>query len=401
MVDGWPPGGSGWQLVPTLPRVRAGFKTRAGARAGTRAEHRFRDFPATGAGSAAYRLAMTLPRPTQTRALGTAGPSVAPIGIGLMGMSDHYGAADDAESVATIQAALDAGVTLVDTADFYGSGHNEMLLAEALRGRRREDVVISGKFGLLRDPAGGWAGIDNRPGSVKNFLAYSLRRLGTDYIDIYRPARLDPAVPIEETMKALAQLVRKGHIRHIGLSEVGADTLRRAHAVHPVSDLQIEYSMFSRGIEHEILPTARELGIGITAYGTLSRGLLSGHWSAPAAPEPDQARGPGRDIRSRLPRFTGENLSRNLDLVEDLRMVAEAKGVTVVQLAIAWVLSRGPDIVPVIGARTRTRLAESLAAAEVVLTPDDLADLEDAVPLDAVAGTRYEASQMKVLDSER
>lgn len=342
---------------------------------------------------------MTNPRLTHTRALGSTGPSAATIGIGLMGMSDHYGAADENESVATIQAALDAGVTLVDTADFYGSGHNEMLLRESLRGRRREDVIISDKFGLLRDPAGGWAGIDNRPGSIKNFLAYSLRRLGTDYIDIYRPARLDPAVPIEETMKVLAQLVRKGHIRHIGLSEVGADTLRRAHAVHPISDLQIEYSMFSRGIERDILPAARELGIGITAYSTLSRGLLSGHWNAGPAPEPDPVR--GRDVRFRYPRFTGENLSRNLELVEDLRVVAEAKGVTVAQLAIAWVLSRGTDIVPVVGARTRERLAESLAAADIDLTPDDLADLEDAVPPGAVAGTRYEASQMKVLDSER
>ncbi len=335
---------------------------------------------------------------TPTRTLGTTGPVTAAIGIGLMGMSDHYGAADDAESVATIRAALDAGVTLLDTADFYGSGHNEMLLGAALRGRRREEVIISDKFGLLRDPAGGWAGIDHRPGSIKNFLASSLRRLGTDYIDIYRPARLDPAVPIEETIQVLAQLVRKGHIRHIGLSEVGADTLRRAHALHPISDLQIEYSLFSRGIEADILPTARELGIGITAYGALSRGLLSGHWS----PGPDPGRDPlrGRDIRFRLPRFTGENLDRNLGLVEGLRVVAEAKGVTVAQLAIAWVLSRGADLVPIVGARTRERLAETLAAADVELTPDDLADLEDAVPPGAVAGTRYEASQMKVLDSE-
>ena len=342
---------------------------------------------------------MTPLRPVPERTLGTTGPVTAAIGLGLMGMSDHYGAADEAESLATINAALDAGLTLLDTADFYGSGHNEMLVREAMRGRRREDVVISDKFGLLRDPAGGWAGIDNRPGSIKNFLAYSLRRLGTDYIDIYRPARLDPAVPVEETMKVLAQLVRKGHIRHIGLSEVGAETLRRAHAVHPVSDLQIEYSLFSRGIEADILPTARELGIGITAYGSLSRGLLSGHWTAAPAPEKDPLR--GRDVRFRLPRFTGENLDRNLALVEELREVAAAKNVTVAQLAIAWVLSRGADIVPIVGARTRERLAESLAAADVELTPDDLADLEDAVPMDSVAGTRYEASQMKVLDSER
>jgi aryl-alcohol dehydrogenase-like predicted oxidoreductase len=314
------------------------------------------------------------------------------MGLGLMGMSDLYGPADETESIATIHAALDAGVTLLDTGDFYGMGHNELLLREALRGRDRDGVVVSVKFGALRDPSGGWAGTDTRPAAVKNFLAYTLRRLGTDHVDIYRPARLDPTVPVEETIGALAELVEQGYIRHIGLSEVGADTLRRAAAVHPIADLQIEYSLISRGIEAEILPAARELGIGVTAYGVLSRGLLSGHWS----PERQV-----RDFRAHLPRFTGENLRRNLVLVEALRAVAEAKGATVAQVAVAWVLSRGADVVPLIGARRRDRLAESLGATELPLDPDDLAAIEAAVPVDRVAGTRYDARQMAFLDSER
>src|SRR6478672_3861903 len=335
---------------------------------------------------------MTTPLLSQTRTLGLNGPSTAPIGLGLMGMSDLYGPADDAESVATIQAALDAGVTLLDTGDFYGMGHNELLLRDALRGRRRENALISVKFGVLRDAAGGWNGVDTRPAAIKNFLAYTLRRLGTDYVDIYRPARLDPQVPLEDTMGTLADLVQQGYIRHIGLSEIGADTLRRANAVHPVSDLQIEYSVVSRGIEQDILPTARELGIGITAYGVLSRGLVSGHWTA---------HGGRRDFRAHLPRFSGDNLKRNLELVERLRAIADGKGATVAQLAIAWVLSRGEDIVPLVGARRRDRLAESLGAASVVLSPRDSAAIEAAVPADAVAGTRYDAGQMAMLDSER
>lgn len=330
----------------------------------------------------------------RTRTLGSTGPVVSALGLGCMGMSDLYGPADEAESVATIHAALDAGVTLLDTGDFYGMGHNEMLLRDAIRGRRRENAQISVKFGVLRDARGGWNGVDTRPAAIKNFLAYSLRRLGTDYVDIYRPARLDPAVPVEETMGALAELVQQGLIRHIGLSEVGADTLRRANAVHPVSDLQIEYSVVSRGIEEDILPTARELGIGITAYGVLSRGLVSGHWPAAGT-------GNRRDFRAYLPRFSGENLQRNLELVERLRGIADRKGATVAQLAIAWVLSRGEDIVPLVGARRRERLTESLGAAAVVLTADDVAEIDAAVPAGAAAGTRYDAGQMAMLDSER
>ncbi|MGF1661071.1 MAG: aldo/keto reductase, partial [Kineosporiaceae bacterium] len=266
-----------------------------------------------------------------------------------MGMSDLYGPADDAEGTATIHAALDAGITLLDTGDFYGMGHNESLIAAALRGRRRDDVVLSVKFGALRDPAGAWLGVDGRPAAVKSFLAYSLRRLGTDHVDVYRPARLDPQVPIEDTVGAIAELVEAGYVRHVGLSEVGADTLRRAHAVHPVADLQIEYSLLSRGVEAEILPACRELGVGVTAYGVLSRGLLSGHWS------------PGRtldagDFRAYSPRFGGANLERNLALTESLRAVADARGVPVAALAIAWVAARGEDVVPLVGARRRDRL---------------------------------------------
>jgi len=319
---------------------------------------------------------------------------VSAVGLGCMGMSDLYGPADREESIATVHAALDAGVTLLDTGDFYGMGHNELLLNEALRGRRRDQVILSVKFGALRDPAGAWAGTDGRPAAVRNFLAYSLRRLGTDHIDIYRPARVDPAVPVEETVAAIAEMVQAGYVRHIGLSETGAETIRRAHAVHPITDVQIEYSLLSRGVEARILPTCRELGIGVTAYGVLSRGLLSGHWSA------QRSLSPG-DFRSFSPRFTGENLHRNLALVEVLRELAGEKGVTVAQLAIAWVLSRGDDVVALVGARQRARLTEALGARELALSADDLALIERAVPHGSAAGERYAAPVMATLDSER
>jgi aryl-alcohol dehydrogenase-like predicted oxidoreductase len=329
-----------------------------------------------------------------TRSLGSHGPRVSALGLGCMGMSDLYGPADEAESIATILAALDRGITLLDTGDYYGMGHNEMLIREALRGRKRESVVLSVKFAALRDPRGGWLGVDARPEAVKTFLAYSLRRLGTDYIDIYRPGRFNPAVPIEDTVGAIAEMIQAGHVRQVGLSEVGAETLRKANAVHPISDLQIEYSLFSRGIETEILPTLRSLGIGLTAYGVLSRGLLSGHWSA----DHPVAKG---DLRGFLPRFTGENLDRNLALVEAIRRIATAKRASVAQIAIAWVLSRGNDVVPLVGARRRDRLSEALGALDVALTPEDLAQLEKAVPPGAAAGTRYDSNQMAMLDSER
>jgi aryl-alcohol dehydrogenase-like predicted oxidoreductase len=331
----------------------------------------------------------------QTRTLGASGPRVSAIGLGCMGMSDLYGPpTDEQESVATIHAALDAGVTLLDTGDYYGMGHNELLLREALRGRTRERVLISVKFGALRDPSGTWLGVDTRPAAVKTFLAYTLRRLGTDHVDIYRPGRLDPAVPIEDTVGAIAELVKQGLVGHVGLSEVGAETLRRAQKVHPVADLQIEYSLISRGIEAEILPTARELGIGITAYGVLSRGLLSGSWSSERAL-------PKGDIRNFLPRFSRENVGRNLAAIDALRALASRKGATVAQLAIAWVLGRGADIVPLVGARRRDRLAEALGALDLTLGPDDVKALEAAVPAGAIAGTRYDPHQMKALDSER
>ena len=325
--------------------------------------------------------------------LGHTGPRVAQLGLGCMGMSDLYGPADRSESLATLAAALDAGMTLLDTGDFYGMGHNEMLIGEALHGRR-EQAIVSVKFGAQRAPDGSWIGYDARPPAVKSFAAYSLKRLGVEYLDIYRPARLDPNVPIEETVGAIADLVKAGYVKHIGLSEVSADTLRRAHAVHPISDLQIEYSMISRGIEQGILPVARELGIGITAYGVLSRGLISGHWSKQREGE--------ADFRGQMsPRFQGANLDANLALVERVRAIAAAKGVSVAQVAIAWVMAQGADIVPLVGARTRHRLEEALGALQVGLTPADLVALAAAVPMDAVAGARYNAHQMAHLDSER
>ncbi|MFG3048666.1 aldo/keto reductase [Streptomyces sp. NPDC048241] len=336
---------------------------------------------------------MTIP----TRNLGTTGPQVSALGLGCMGMSGMYGEADRPEAVRTVYAALEAGVTLLDTGDFYAMGHNEMLVGEALRtapAHLRDNAVLSVKFGALRDPDGAWLGFDGRPAAVKTFAAYSLQRLGVDHIDIYRPSRLDPDVPIEETVGAIAELVEKGWVKHIGLSEVGPDTIRRAAATAPISDLQIEYALISRGIEREILPTLRELGIGVTAYGVLSRGLLSNHISA----DRDFA---ATDFRAFSPRFQGDNFRHNLSLVDSLRKIAEQKGATVAQIAIAWVLAQGPDIVPVIGSRTRERLSEALGALDITLDPADLAAIEEAVPADAAAGERYAPAQMAMLDSER
>jgi aryl-alcohol dehydrogenase-like predicted oxidoreductase len=311
-----------------------------------------------------------------------------------MGMSGMYGPADREEGIATIHAALDAGVTLLDTGDFYGMGHNEMLIAEALAGRSRDQVLLSVKFGALRSPGGEWLGYDARPAAVKSFLAYSLQRLRTNHIDIYRPARLDPQVPIEDTIAAIGDLVTAGYVRYIGLSEVSVATIRRAAAVHPICDLQIEYSLISRGIEDGILAACRELGIGITAYGVLSRGLISGHWRT------NRLSG-AEDFRAHSPRFSAANLRGNLGLVEALRDIAASKGISVAQLAIAWVLAQGRDIVPLVGARRRDQLTEALGALAVRLTADDLTRIGRAVPRGAAAGERYPAGAMQHLDSER
>ena len=329
------------------------------------------------------------------RRLGSTGPTVSALGLGCMGMSGVYGPSDRSESIATIHAALDAGITLIDTGDFYGMGHNEILIGEALKGVPRDDYVLSVKFNALRDHAGGWIGFDSRPAAVKNFLAYSLQRLGVETIDIYRPSRLDPQVPIEDTIGALKDCIDKGWIRHIGLSEVGPETLRRAAAVHPISDLQIEYALITRGIEDAILPTCRELGIGITAYGVLSRGLIGGNWKPGASAED---LGP---FRAHSPRFAGANAEANFAMVERLGQVAAGLGLSPAQAAIAWVAAQGDDIVPVVGARTRTRLAEAVAAMQDALGAHAVRAIEAAVPRDAVAGERYAAQQMAMLDSEK
>jgi aryl-alcohol dehydrogenase-like predicted oxidoreductase len=327
----------------------------------------------------------------ETTTLGRGGPVVSRAGLGLMGMSGIYGQADDQESLATIHAAVDAGITLLDTGDFYGMGHNELLLRDALREIPRESVFIQVKFGGQRDPSGAFIGHDASPNTVKTSLAYTLTRLGTDYVDLYQPARLDPRVPIEETVGAVAEMIKAGYVRYLGLSEMGADTIRRAHAVHPVSALQIEYSLMSRGIETRILPTVRELGISVTAYGILSRGLLSSGTARLA---------PG-DLRARFPRFSGDNHARNLELLAALEAIADDHGVTAAQLAIAWVAARGDDIIPLIGTKRRDRLAEALHALDLTLSTDDLTAIEAAVPAGAVAGDRYEAAQVAALDSER
>jgi aryl-alcohol dehydrogenase-like predicted oxidoreductase len=326
----------------------------------------------------------------QTRRLGRNGPELSALGLGCMGMSDFYGPADEGESIATIHAALERGITLLDTGDFYGMGHNEMLIRRALEGQKRERLFIQVKFGALRDITGRFYGYALRPAHVKTFLAYTLRRLGTDYIDLYQPARVDPDVPIEETVGAIAEMVQAGYVRHIGLSEAGVETIRRAHATHPITALQIEYSLMSRGIETAILPAVRQLGIGITAYGVLGRGMLSGRPPAKSG-----------DFRSRAPRWQEGNLKQNLALAEALRRLAEQKGVPPVQLAIAWVLSRGDDIIPLVGSRRRQQLADALPALDLRLDAADLAAIEAAVPAHKVAGARYDQHQMAMLDSER
>ncbi|MGF7161099.1 aryl-alcohol dehydrogenase-like predicted oxidoreductase [Rhodoligotrophos appendicifer] len=327
------------------------------------------------------------------RRLGSNGPEVFALGLGCMGMSDFYGPADESESIATIHAALEAGITMLDTGDFYGMGHNERLVARALAGGKRDKVFIAVKFGAQRDPSRAFIGFDARPKAVKTALAYTLDRLGTDHVDLYMPARIDPAVPVEETVGAIAEMVKAGYVRHIALSEAGPAAIRKAHAVHPITAVQIEYSLLTRMIEPEILPTCRELEIGVIPYGVLGRGMISTSTDANRL-----AKG---DIRGVTPRWQGENLDKNRSLVDALGTIARDLGITTAQLAIAWVLSRGEDIVPLVGARKRERLTEALGALDVTLSPETLARIDAAVPPGAAAGTRYDAHGMMLLDSEK
>src|SRR5262245_7774541 len=327
--------------------------------------------------------------------LGKSGPTVSPIALGCMGMGagSWYGDSDETEGIATIHEAIERGVNVIDTGDFYGMGRNELLVGKALKGRR-DQVLLSVKFGALRGPDGEFLGFDARPAATKNALAHSLSRLGVDYIDIYRPARLDPNVPIEDTVGAIADMVKAGHVRYVALSEVGVDTMRRAAKVHPICDLQIEYALVSRNVEVSIIPALRELEIAMTAYGVLSRGLLTG------------AKPSGKsDIRAHLPRFSAGNAARNEPLVDALARIAAGKGVSPAQLAIAWVRAKGAaqkvTIIPTIGARRRRQLADALSSLDVFLDPSEVAALEAAVPASQVAGTRYPEAQMAILDSER
>ncbi len=327
---------------------------------------------------------------TDTRVrLGSTGPSVFPIALGCMGMSGMYGAASDEQGIATIRSAIDRGVNLIDTGDFYGMGHNEMLVGRAIADRR-DEVCISVKFGTLLGPDGMYTGLDARPQAVKAFAAYSLRRLGTDIIDIYRPARLDPAVPVEDTVGAIAELVKAGYVKHIGLSEVGPETIRRAHAVHPIVDVQIEYSLISRGPEQKIFPLLAELDIGATLYGVLSKGLLTGRG------EPTQP----RDVRAFFPRFSPENVAHNTSAIGTFAALAKDRGQSSAQLAIAWVLAKQPMFVPLLGARTPDQLNDLLGALERPLSRAEADEVEGAISPDAIAGDRYQPEQMANLDSE-
>ena len=330
----------------------------------------------------------------EQRILGNSGRTVSAIGLGLMGMSAFYGPADRKESIRTIHEAMDEGITIFDTGDFYGMGANELLLAEALQGRKREDIFIAVKFGAQRSPDGAFVGYDARPQALKSFLSYTLVRLGVDYIDLYQPARVDKTVPIEDTVGAIKDMIDAGYVRHVGLSEAGSESLRRASQVHPIAWLQIEYSLLSRGIEDSVMKTARELDIAINPYGVLSRGLLSGNWSA--------ERSAGEEgTRAHMPRFSPGNVEHNLDLVEHLRRIANEKRITVAELAIAWVMAQGKDIIPLIGARNRAQLNDALSALRISLAPEDLARIEAAVPKGSAAGDRYPTIHMADLDSEQ
>lgn len=321
--------------------------------------------------------------------LGSTGPQVFPIALGCMAMSGAYGASDESESIATIREAIERGVTLIDTGDFYASGHNELLVRQGIDGLR-DKVQLSVKFGAMIGPDGNFVGFDARPEAVKNFATYSLRRLGVDVIDVYRPARLDPTVPIEDTVGAIADLVKAGYVRNIGLSEVGVETITRAAKVHPISDLQIEYSVISRAPEQAIFPALASLGISATLYGVLSRGLLTG----------SKVGGNG-DNRTGMPRFSGEAGKQNAAAIAKFHTFAADRNMTPAQLALAWVLTKQPTLVPVIGARTRKQLRDILSVFERPLSPEDVVAVEALLPSNAIKGTRYPAAHMSQLDSER
>jgi aryl-alcohol dehydrogenase-like predicted oxidoreductase len=326
----------------------------------------------------------------KTTKLGSTGPNVSAIGLGCMGIgsSGAYGSSTDDEGIRTLHEAIDRGVTLIDTGDFYAMGDNEMLVGRALAGRR-DKVQVSVKFGGMRDPRGAFIGLDMRPIAVRNFVSYSLKRLKIDVIDIYRPCRLDTHVPIEETIGAIADLIKQGYVKHIGLSEMGADTIRRAHAVHPIVDLQIEYSLASRAPEEKIFPVLHELGISATLYGVLSRGLLSG--SKP---------GDAKDFRNHLPRFIGDAAKENEALVEKLRVFAAKIGMTPAQVSVAWALAKEPKFVPIIGARSPSQL-DVIDVIDKPLSADQLGELERMMPKNAFKGSRYADAQMAHLDSEK
>ena len=323
----------------------------------------------------------------QQRQLGTNGPMVSALGLGCMGMSAFYGNRDDRESIATLHAALDAGVTLIDTADMYGPHTNEELVGRAIAGRR-DQVFLATKFGVVMDSSDPHArGVDGRPEYVRQSVEGSLRRLGVDHIDLYYQHRIDPSVPVEDTVGAMAELVQEGKVRYLGLSEAAPDTLRRAQAVHPITALQMEYSLWTRDAEEELLDTCRELGIGFVAYSPLGRGFLSGAIRSPEDFDAD-------DFRRHNPRFQGDNFRRNLELVDQVHALAEEKGVTASQLALAWVLARGKDVVPLFGTKRRQYLSDNLGALDVALSAEEVARLDAIFPANAAAGQRYGAEGM-------